>query len=139
MPRFRDDTYSGGLVSSSVVIEWTRDSLAAEIAAYRYQQEIAGINVGGIPISTERGDHRTVMHTIRTEARANSAFTAGLKTSAGFVPMNASMIMAVTDAMLWYINACFVRESALLTAMDSTDDLDSIADDMLTGWPTREF
>lgn len=118
---------------------WTRDTLAAALAEYRYQKEIAGIIVSGIPISTERGDHRTVMHTIRTEARANAAFVAPLKTSAGFVSLDAQVILSVTDAMLWYINACFVRESQLLTAMAATEDLDAIAAQMETGWPTQEF
>jgi hypothetical protein len=118
---------------------WTRETLAAALAEYRYEKEIAGITCGGIPISTERGDHRTVMHTIRTEARSDPGFVAPLKTAAGFVSLNAEAIMNVTDAMLWYINACFVRESELLTAMATTDDLDSIAAEMVNGWPTREF
>jgi hypothetical protein len=118
---------------------WTRETLAAALAEYRYEKEIAGITCGGIPISTERGDQRTVMHTIRTEARSNPEFVAPLKAAAGFVSLNAAAIMNVTDAMLWYINACFVRESQLLTAMAATDDLDAIAADMETGWPTREF
>lgn len=139
MPQFVNQIFSDGVLVSEVVIPWTAETLAAAIAEHRYNQEVAGITVGGVPMSTERGDHRTVMHTIRTEARANAEFVAPLKTAAGFVPMDASTIMAVTDAMLWYINACFVRESALRTAMESTDDLDSIAADMLTGWPTREF
>lgn len=118
---------------------WTRETLAAALAEYRYQKEIAGITVGGIPISTERGDHRTVMHTIRTEARANAGFVTPLKTAAGFVSLDANAILSVTNAMLWYINACFVRESQLLTAMAATEDLESIAAQMETGWPTQEF
>lgn len=119
---------------------WTADILRAAIAEHRYQQEIAGISVGGIPISTERGDHRIVMAQIRAEARADSEFTVSLKTIAGFVELTAAQVLQITDAILYYVTACFARESELLQQLDSEElTLDEVAAEMLTGWPEGTF
>jgi hypothetical protein len=118
---------------------WTTNSLKAAIAEYRYRQETAGITVSGIPISTERGDHRIVMAQIRAEARANAGFSVDLKTADGFVSLDAVQVLSVTDAMLWYVTACFAREAALLNALDTGTSIAEVAASMETGWPERVF
>lgn len=124
---------------TNVAAAWTQETLTAAIAAMRYEREISGITVSGIPISTERGDHRIVMAQLRAEARANAGYSVNLKTATGFVTLDASTILTVTGAMLSYINACFVREAVLLSQIASGVDLDTVAAAAETGWPSQEF
>lgn len=124
---------------TNIAAAWTQETLSAAIAAMRYEREVSGITVSGIPISTERGDHRIVMAQLRAEARANAEYTVSLKTSTGFITLDSETILAVTGAMLSYINACFVREAVLLSQIASGVALDTVAAAAGTGWPSQEF
>lgn len=127
-----------GTVSNDAA-PWTAETLTAAIAEKRYVWETSGITVQGVPISTERGDHRIVMAQIRAESKSNSGFSVGLKTAVGFVQLNAAQILAITDAMLLFINACFAREAELVAMFTENADLEAIAAAAETGWPTREY
>lgn len=128
---------NGNLVRSTA---WTLDAFAQQIAGMRYQREVSGIAVGGVPISTERGDHRIVMQQLLLVASANSGFTVRLKTSTGFVTLNAAQTIGCCQAMLHYIQSCFaVEDAALQSAASATTD--EQFETILNGlqWPAQVY
>ena len=104
---------------------------AALIAARRYDAEIAGTVVGGMPIATDDRS-KLLINGAALRANRSSDYVLRWKTSDGFVDLSAAQVLAVADAVSEHVQACFDREDALLAAV--TDG--SITADMLEeGWP----
>lgn len=140
MPQLTNRTYleDGSVITE--VIPWGFASFSSHIAAMRFQREVAGITVGGVIISTERGDHRIVMQQLLLAASANSEFTVRLKTATGFVTLNAAQTIACCQAMLHYIQSCFAVEDAALQAAASATT-DEQFETILNGlqWPGQVY
>ncbi len=123
MPQFTNRKYLADGTVIAEVTPWDFASFSSHIAAKRYDHEVAGITVGGVIISTERGDHRIVMQQLLLVASANSEFTVRLKTASGFVTLNAAQTIGCCQAMLHYIQSCFaVEDAALQAAAEATTD-----------------
>jgi hypothetical protein len=107
----------------------------AELAAIRYAKEVGGIVVGGIAVTTDR-ETQAKLIAARILAKENASYTVNWKTAAGFVSLNATVIVAVADGVGAHIQACFDREATLSAAIDAAANqaaLDAI--DLTTGWP----
>ena len=103
---------------------------AAQIAARRYDAEIAGTIVGGMPIATDDRS-KLLINGAALRANRSSDYVLRWKTSEGFVDLTADQVLAVADAVSEHVQACFDREDALLAALADG----SITADMLEqGW-----
>lgn len=75
-------------------------------------------------------------------AGADPAFTTRWKTASGeFITLDASTIMAISNAVLAHVAACFAREAAVIATIEdgtitSTADIDSAFD--AVDWPSPE-
>lgn len=111
---------------AAVASEWT-----SQIAARRYQAEIGGIELSGMPIET---DDRSKLLINGAALRANRSadYVLRWKTSEGFVDLTADQVLAVADAVSEHVQECFDREDALLAAVA---DGSITADKLEEGWP----
>jgi len=101
------------------------------IAARRYQAEISGTTIDGMPIDTGR-DSQGLITGAAVQAIIDPSYSLHWKTSAGFVDLTAQQVLGVASAMRAFVQACFNRESDLLDAVAAG----TITADMLEeGWP----
>lgn len=91
--------------------------LAGYAADVRWRKETSGILVGGVPVATDDRS-KLMIAGARIKADANPEFTTKWKTDAGFVLIDAATIIAISDAVLAHVDACFETEGEVLTAID---------------------
>ena len=100
----------------------------AEIAAARYEAEIAGVTVNGVTIDTGR-DSQALITGAALAAVIDENYSLNWKTSAGFIHLTAPEIIAVAQAVRAHVQACFDREGelvALVDAAQTVEELDAI-------------
>jgi len=104
----------------------------AEIAAYRWQRENAGMTVNGIAVRT---DDRSKMMLSAARLRAEPV---RWKTPNGFVNLTIAEINAMFEAVSNYVQACFDREAELTEQILRMNDCDAVlALDITMGWPEQ--
>jgi len=104
---------------------------AALIAARRYDAEVGGTVVGGMPIATDDRS-KLLINGAALRANRSSDYVLRWKTSDGFVDLTADQVLAVADAVSEHVQACFDREDALLAAVaDGTINAEMLEE----GWP----
>jgi len=103
---------------------------AAQIAARRYEAEIAGTIVGGMPIATDDRS-KLLINGAALRANRSSDYVLRWKTSSGFVDLSADQVLAVADAVSEHVQACFDREDALLAAVADGTITDAMLEE---GW-----
>mgnify|MGYP001055549073 CR=1 FL=1 len=112
--------------------------LLAYAAQKRWEKEVGGTEVAGMPVFTDDRS-KTLIMGARQAADADPAFTTQWKTAAGaFITLDAAMIMAISNAVLAHVAACFAREAAVIAAIEdetisSTAEIDSAFD--AVEWP----
>ncbi|MFD2677988.1 DUF4376 domain-containing protein [Camelimonas lactis] len=106
--------------------------LAAYAADKRWQAETGGITVAGVPVATDDRS-KTMIMGARIKADADSSYTVGWKGADGsFVSLTAPQIIAISDAVLAHVDACFAAEAAVAAAItDGTVTTTQQVDD----WP----
>jgi len=109
-----------------------REEMAQQIAARRWQAEVAGIDVGGILMATDR-DSQALITGAALAAMRDPAYVCRWKTAGGFVELNAEQLTAVADTVRAHVQACFDREAALLAELDAGTLTAGMID---TGWPS---
>lgn len=103
----------------------------ALIAARRYQAEIGGIELQGLPIATDDRS-KTLINGSALKALRNSAYTLRWKTEEGFIDLPVDQVLVMADAVADHVQACFDREAELQAAVADG----SITAEMLEqGWP----
>jgi len=113
-----------------------RDALAAEqwasqIAARRYDAEIAGATIDGMPIDTGR-DSQGLITGAAVQAIIDPAYSLHWKTSTGFVELTGQQILGVASMVRAHVQSCFNREAALLDAVADGTITAAMLDE---GWP----
>jgi hypothetical protein len=107
-------SYDGQDLAPPVVIkDWP-----AEIAKRRYQEETRGITVGGAPVKTDR-ESQALITGAALAATIDPQYVCNWKTSAGFITLDATAILAVATAVRNHVQGCFNRESELLDAINN--------------------
>ena len=104
---------------------------AGLIAARRYEAEIAGTVVSGMPLDTGR-DSQALITGATVQAMLDPNYSLRWKTVAGFVDLTAEQIIAVATAARGHVQACFNRESELLDALAAGTFSPEMLDQ---GWP----
>ncbi len=98
-------------------------------ANVRWRKEVGGISVGGIPVATDDRS-KLLIASARIKADSNPEFTTKWKTGSGFILLDAATIIALSDAVLAHVDACFETEGEVLAAIDAgtittRDDVDA--------------
>lgn len=97
-----------------------------EIADHRYAAEIAGFELQGMPVRTDRETQTRLAHA-RMFVIANPAFETDWKLANGtFIHLTAAQIIGVSDAVLAHVQACFTKEAQLNAAIDGAEDFEQL-------------
>lgn len=109
------------------------ESTAQErIAARRYQAQVAGTTLNGMPIDTST-DSQALITGAALAAVLDSNYVCRWKMADGTrVELDAKMIIAVASAVRDHIQACYDREDELLTVVADGTYTDALLDE---GWP----
>jgi hypothetical protein len=119
--------------------EFSAEVIAAKrriaIADRRFNAEVAGITVGGIPVYTDRTTQNKLTAAAFRASR-DPNYTVDWKTLDGsFVSLTAELILYVADAVGDYVQACYTREGVLGYMLTNGTYTDSMLEE---GWPARE-
>lgn len=100
----------------------------------RWQVETGGITVAGASVATDDRS-KTLIMGARMKADRDATFTTKFKGASGeFMTVDASMIIAISDALLDHVDACFRAEDAVQDeitggTITTTAEIDAV------GWP----
>ena len=100
----------------------------AEIAAMRYEAEIAGTVVNAVTIDTGR-DSQALITGAAVAAMLDDDYSLNWKTESGFIHLTAPEIIAVAQAVRAHVQLCFDREGELVAQVDAAqtaEELDAI-------------
>lgn len=101
------------------------DALPAYLAAYREQKITEGITVNGLALG---GDDKTMLRVAgaRIKADADPTFTTKWN---GSVELNASQIIAISEALLAHVDKCFDAYGAVdLTDLTTPEQVEAAFD-----------
>lgn len=88
-------------------------------AAKRWEKEVGGIEINGLTVATDDRS-KTMISGARVAAMANPDFTTAWKGSGGeFVPLDASAVVAISDAVLAHVSNCFAIEAQVLADIEA--------------------
>lgn len=113
-----------------------RDTRRHQIAARRYRAECSGVVVDGQRFEADRDSQGRVVGAVVAAQQALAAgqpFSLGWKTRGGWAQLDAEQMVAVANAVMAHVQACFERESEMLDALDAGEYTDAR---LGTGWPT---
>lgn len=102
------------------------------IAARRYDAESAGITVDGVFIDTSR-ESQGLINGAALSVLLNPDYICNWKTSTGFISLTATQLKVIAMAVRGYVQACFDRESELVSAVEAGTYKEQMLDQ---GWPT---
>lgn len=127
-------------VVTTEVIPWTVEDAKQRVKELRLQAETAGVIVNGIPISTERGDHRNTMLSLALAGSQNPVLQVPFKRADGtFTAMSGAFAASAWAFGQSYVAQCFGVEAAASAAIDAAEsdaEIDAILDGLQ--WPNRE-
>lgn len=106
--------------------------LTALIASTRFDHEVAGTVVNGLSVSTDRTTQNKLTGAA-LQANRNADYTVDWKLSDGsFVALTSSAILALSDGVCNYVQACYSREAVLLAALSNGSFTEAM---LREGWP----
>lgn len=116
-----------------------RDGLIPRIEQMRWDKEIGGMNFIGMPIPTDDRAKTLIMGARTAAVEQGEAYADEWKIAPGnWVALDATAAVALGNALLAHIRACFAREKALIQAVldaNSHAAMDDAEDAIDTGWP----
>ena len=122
-----------------VVIPWTVNDAKQRVKELRLDAETAGVIVDGVPISTERGDHRNTMLSLALTGSQNPTMQVPFKLADGsFTVMSGAFASAAWAFGQSYVAQCFgieAQASAAIESAESDAEIDAILDGLQ--WPNR--
>lgn len=96
-------------VYNGTEIEARKEALKAELAAYRYQRECEGINVGGIIVRTDR-DSQAKLTSVYIIASNNPNYSVNWKGANGWSLLTAQQVIAIGNLVFAHVQKCFNAE-----------------------------
>lgn len=112
-------------------LDYLNSKLLERIAARRYRAEVAGINVNGVHIRTDRDSGGLILGGA-VEAMLNPAYILRWKTPTGFIQLDADNVIAIARAVRAHVQTCFDREEVLGDAVRNGTFQESMLEE---GWP----
>lgn len=104
---------------------------AASIAARRYEAEVGGITLNGVPIDTDDRS-KLLINGAALEATIDPEYVMQWKTPDGFVELAAQQVIGIARAVRAHVQACFDREAELLAALAAGTLTPAMLEE---GWP----
>ena len=108
------------------ILEAAKSAKRAEIAAARWAEETAGIDVNGFTVRTDR-ESQALITGAALKAMQDSEYSCRWKTESGFVELTSLQISAVADAVRAHVQGCFDREAELLTLIEAAESPEELA------------
>lgn len=111
-----------------IAFESLKQQKKAEIAAARYDYEIAGVIINGIHITTDRED-QAMITAVALSAVVDSTYTTVWKGADGYLTLSAPEILAMARIVGAHVEAAFAEEKRLVEQIDAAqtqEDLDAI-------------
>jgi hypothetical protein len=97
--------------------------LLNQLANYRYDKEVAGIDVNGSAIKTDRESQAT-LNGAYTASLINPSITINWKASDGsWVSLDASAISTLASAVITHVQSCFNKEKSIAEAINNSTTL----------------
>lgn len=116
-----------------------RDILIPRIEQMRWDKEVGGMIFNTMPIPTDDRAKTLIMGARTAAVEQGDAYSDEWKISPGvYVPLDATAAIALGDALLAHIRACFAREKALIQAVldaNTHNAMDEAEDAIGEGWP----
>lgn len=98
----------------------------AEIAAARYEAEVAGIEVNGVSIATDR-DSQSLLTGAAVSAMLDENYSVEWKQPDGtFISLNAAQIIELGKAVRAHVESCFSHEKELYTAIEAAQTAEEV-------------
>lgn len=133
----KSETYENSVLIAST--GWTVEASKQRLKELRLESETAGVIVDGIPISTERGDHRNTMLSLALAGSQNPSMQVPFKLADGsFAVMSGAFAESAWAFGQSYVAQCFgveAQASAAIDAAESDAEIDAILDGLQ--WPSR--
>lgn len=102
-------------------VEELKAEKRAEIAAARYDYEIAGVIINGIHITTDRED-QAMITAVALSAVVDPTYTTVWKGADGYLTLNASEVIAMARIVGAHIEAAFAEEKRLAALIDAAQN-----------------
>lgn len=121
--------------SNIALLSDIKETKHAELAAYRYEREVGGITINGIIIKTDR-ESQSLIAGAKIYSDLNEAISIDWKGKSGWVTINRTTIIAISQAVAAHVQACFTNEKAhaeAITALTTAAEIEAY--DFTTGWP----
>lgn len=93
-------------------------SLPEYAAAKRWEREVGGIELNSLQVATDDRS-KLMISGARQGAEANAEFTTQWKAPSGFITLDAAQIIAISNAVLAHVAACFAIEQQVLAAIET--------------------
>ena len=110
-------------------VDGAKQYLRDHFASKRYDVEVSGIDVGGLPVRTDRLTVARI-YQANSLAVADPAFTTDWKIGDGsFITVDATLIASIADAITSHIQTSFTREKTIneeITAATTIAELQAI-------------
>ncbi|MBQ2470476.1 MAG: DUF4376 domain-containing protein [Ruminococcus sp.] len=98
----------------------------ADIAAARYNYEIAGVIINGIHITTDRED-QAMITAVALSAVVDPNYTTVWKGADGYLTLNAAEILAMARIVGAHVEAAFAEEKRLAEQIDAAQTEEELA------------
>lgn len=93
----------------------------SEIAAMRYAYEIAGIDINGVHVTTDRED-QAMITAVALSAVVDPAFTTVWKGADGYLDLDAAGVLSLARMVGAHVEAAFAEEKRLAGLIDAAQD-----------------
>lgn len=133
-----NDELGAWVENRDLKLQLAKSSLLAEIAAKRWQVEIGGISVAGIPIATERED-QAMLNSVYVALKGELIPSTPWKAADGsFTLVTLPMLEPIVQAVAAHVQACFAAEQEHCEAIAHlATQAELEAYDINAGWPTN--
>ena len=108
------------------ILEAAKSAKRAEIAAARWAEETAGIDVNGFTVRTDR-ESQALITGAALKAIQDSEYSCRWKGVSGFIELTAPQILAIADAVRSHVQACFDREAELVALIEVATSPEELA------------
>lgn len=86
-----------------------REAFAAQVAAFRFQRETAGVQVGGVTVRTERDDQAMLTGAVAMSALDPDRLI-DWKGASGWAQIDRATLLAIAAAVGAHVQGCFSAE-----------------------------
>lgn len=124
-----DDRYEVvGIVAPEKTFNELKADKKAEIAAARYEYEIAGVVFGGVRVTTDRED-QSMITAVALSAVVDPTYTTVWKGADGYLNLDAAGVLSLARMVGAHVEAAFAAEKRLAEQIDAAqtqEDLDAV-------------